>query len=68
MFGAVIGIVGLVGDLCESLIKRDVGKKDAAALLPEFGGILDLLDSVLFAGPVAYLMWLYLPLAPWPAG
>lgn len=65
VFGAVLAGVGLIGDLCESLIKRDVGKKDAAALLPEFGGVLDLLDSVLFAGPVSYMMWLYLPLAPW---
>ncbi len=65
LFGAIIGLVGLVGDLCESLIKRDVGQKDSAALLPGFGGLLDLLDSVLYAGPVAYLLWLVLPLATW---
>lgn len=62
IFGAVIGLVGLVGDLCESLIKRDVGKKDSAELLPGFGGLLDLLDSPLYAGPVAFLMWILLPL------
>ena len=64
-YGVTIGVVGLIGDLCESLIKRDVGKKDAALLLPGFGGLLDLLDSVLYAGPVAYLLWQILPLATW---
>jgi phosphatidate cytidylyltransferase len=65
VFGVVIGIVGLVGDLCESLIKRDVEKKDSAALMPGFGGLLDLLDSILFAGPVAYVLWRLLPLTTW---
>jgi phosphatidate cytidylyltransferase len=65
LYGITIGIVGIVGDLCESLIKRDVGKKDAATLMPGFGGILDVLDSILYAGPVAYLMWSAAPLAGW---
>jgi phosphatidate cytidylyltransferase len=52
----------IVGDLAESLIKRDVGRKDSAPLLPGFGGLLDLLDSVIFVGPAAYLLWLVLPL------
>ena len=65
LYGAVIGVVGLVGDLAESLIKRDVGKKDSAVLMPGFGGLLDLLDSVLYAGPVALLLWKFLPLATW---
>jgi len=65
LFGAVIGVVGLIGDLCESLIKRDVGQKDSATLLPGFGGVLDLLDSVLYAGPVAYILWQILPLVTW---
>lgn len=64
-YGLVIGAVGLLGDLCESLIKRDVGRKDSAALMPGFGGLLDLLDSILYAGPVAYLLWRTLPLATW---
>jgi phosphatidate cytidylyltransferase len=55
----------MVGDLCESLIKRDLGKKDAAALMPGFGGLLDLTDSVLYAGPIAYLLWIVLPLRTW---
>lgn len=62
LYGTVLGVVGLVGDLCESLIKRDMGQKDAAALMPGFGGLLDLLDSILYAGPVAYVLWLVLPL------
>lgn len=65
LFGAAMGVSGLLGDLCESLIKRDCGKKDAAAILPGFGGALDLVDSPLFAGPVAYLLWTLLPLATW---
>lgn len=57
-YGLVLGGVGLVGDLCESLIKRDLGQKDASALMPGFGGLLDLMDSILFAGPIAYVLWL----------
>lgn len=57
IFGIVVGFAGLIGDLAESLIKRDVGVKDAPALLPGFGGLLDLMDSILLAGPVAYAMW-----------
>jgi phosphatidate cytidylyltransferase len=57
VFGVVVGFAGLVGDLAESLIKRDVGVKDAPTLLPGFGGLLDLMDSILLAGPVAYAMW-----------
>ncbi|NBU75339.1 MAG: hypothetical protein EBS30_08985, partial [Planctomycetes bacterium] len=44
-----------LGDLVESLIKRDQGSKDASTLLPGFGGILDLVDALLLAGPVAYI-------------
>lgn len=62
VYGVAIGVVGLMGDLCESLIKRDTGRKDSAELLPEMGGILDLVDSVIYAAPVAYLLWLILPL------
>ena len=67
-YGVLIAIAGIVGDLCESLMKRDLGKKDAAALLPGFGGLIDLTDSIVYAGPLAYLLWLTLPLANWSAG
>jgi phosphatidate cytidylyltransferase len=56
-FGLVVGVVGVLGDLAESLIKRDCQKKDASKVVPGFGGVLDVVDSVLFAAPVAY-WWL----------
>ena len=54
-FGLVVGIAGVLGDLAESLIKRDCQTKDASKNIPGFGGLLDVIDSVLFAAPVAYL-------------
>ena len=54
-FGAVVGLAGVFGDLAESLIKREGGAKDASKSVPGFGGVLDVIDSVLFAAPVAYL-------------
>jgi phosphatidate cytidylyltransferase len=57
LYGALLGAVALVGDLAESLLKRDLGCKDSSSWMPGFGGVLDLLDSVLFAAPVAYLCW-----------
>ena len=56
-FGLTVGLAGALGDLAESMIKRDLGIKDAANWLPGFGGMLDLIDAVLFAAPVAWL-WL----------
>ncbi len=56
IFGAIIGIVGQLGDLLESMFKRDSGSKDSARLVPEFGGVLDLLDSVVIAAAPAYLL------------
>ncbi len=56
-FGVVVGLAGVLGDLAESLIKRDCRQKDASRRVPGFGGVLDVVDSVLFAAPVAY-WWL----------
>jgi len=53
-FGLAVGVAGVLGDLAESLIKRDCQTKDAAQSIPGFGGLLDVIDSVLFAAPVAY--------------
>ena len=64
-YGMLLGMVGLIGDLCESLMKRDVEKKDAANLMPGFGGLLDLLDSIFYAAPIAWLLWILLPLRTW---
>jgi phosphatidate cytidylyltransferase len=62
-FGLVIGVFGTLGDLAESLIKRDCQTKDASQTIPGFGGVLDVIDSVLFAAPVAYLwFWLSYPI------
>jgi phosphatidate cytidylyltransferase len=57
IFGGVLGGIGQAGDLLESLMKRDAEVKDSGALVPGFGGILDIIDSPLLAAPFAYLMF-----------
>ena len=57
IFGIIIGGVGQLGDLLESLMKRDAEVKDSGQLIPGFGGILDVIDSPLLAAPVAYLLF-----------
>jgi phosphatidate cytidylyltransferase len=56
-YGLIVGTAGLLGDLAESLLKRDAGLKDSSSWMPGFGGVLDLMDSILLAAPIAYLCW-----------
>jgi len=56
-FGAGIAFVGQLSDLTESMLKRDAKQKDSSNRVPGFGGILDVIDSPLFAAPFAYLFF-----------
>ncbi len=56
LFGVLVAVTGQLGDLLESMLKRDAGSKDSARLIPEFGGVLDILDSVIIAAPFAYIV------------
>jgi CDP-diglyceride synthetase len=54
-FALTVGPAGMFGDLAESLMKREGQKKDASQSVPGFGGVLDVIDSVLFAAPLSFL-------------
>ncbi|MCH2173268.1 phosphatidate cytidylyltransferase [Myxococcota bacterium] len=58
-FAVILAIVGIVGDLTESLLKRDADVKDAGRLLPGMGGVLDRIDAPLLAIPVMYYLMLF---------
>lgn len=54
LLGFLLGIIGQVGDLAESLFKRDFAVKDSGKRLPGLGGVLDVIDSLLFTAPIFY--------------
>ena len=55
ILGLLLGLAAVVGDLIESIFKREAGIKDSGKFFPGIGGILDLLDSLLFNAPIMYL-------------
>ncbi len=57
--GLVLGVIGQLGDLAESLLKRDCQIKDTSTLIPGLGGVLDVIDSLLFTAPLFYGLLIY---------
>ena len=58
VYGIAVTLAGMVGDLAESLLKRDAQIKDSSSWLPGLGGVLDVIDSLVFAAPVSFVIWL----------
>jgi phosphatidate cytidylyltransferase len=59
-FGTVFGVLGQLGDLVESMIKRDAASKDSSNKIPGFGGLLDVIDSPLATAPAAFAVFMFL--------
>jgi len=56
-YGLLLALAGMAGDLAESLLKRDMERKDSSTWLRGLGGVLDIIDAPLLAGPVAWICW-----------
>lgn len=67
VFAVVMSILSLLGDFAESLVKRKCQAKDSNQLIPEFGGILDLMDSLIFTAPAGYFFLVCFQTLPQPA-
>lgn len=66
-FGVAMAVASIVGDLVESLLKRQTGVKDSGAIVPGHGGLLDRMDSLMFCAPTAVLyLWVFAPWVPRP--
>ena len=55
VLGLLLGCAAVIGDLAESLVKREAGVKDSSTILPGHGGCLDMMDSLLFTAPLLYV-------------
>ena len=58
--GTILALLGLIGDLTASMIKRDAGLKDFGNLIPEHGGIMDRVDSFIWTAPYSWLVCAYI--------
>jgi phosphatidate cytidylyltransferase len=54
ILGLLLGLAAVIGDLAESIVKRSAEAKDSGGLLPGIGGVLDLIDSLLFTAPILF--------------
>jgi phosphatidate cytidylyltransferase len=57
VIGVVLSVAGQIGDLAESVFKREVGIKDSSGLIPGHGGVLDRFDALYFVMPIAAMLY-----------